>query len=341
MTHPLRSLVIPIALALSCGCSTHRMAEKTRFPLHPIHETRMTNQPAPGYVPTGVWRVRGASNTVYLAGTSHIVADDEIPFPSAYYAAYRDAQELYVEADSLSFSGTWLVLSAVPGATKFFLKHMPEFKCAKGESLENHVSPETARQLRQHYGRNYDAKRRFTPLGLVFFNEFDSGPDGGEGGVDDLFTLLAHRDGKRIRALDDRTTARVMVSTLEAVLNHARREIAARGADAVVKDAILAPVDERDGWRYGDVSAAAKEIAEMKREAPEVYEQLLPGRNRRWFPTIARALTSRRNVMVLVGALHLAGEDGLIEMLRHEGLQPEQMYGIDRPQRSKTSMTHE
>jgi uncharacterized protein YbaP (TraB family) len=332
MLHVFRGLLV-VALVLLLGCSTHRMAEKTRLSRHPIHETRMTNQPTPGYVATGVWRVRGASNTVYLAGTSHIVADGEIPFPSAYYAAYGEAQELFVEVDPLSFSGTWLVLSVLPGAAKYLVQHMEEFRCAKGKSLEDYVSPETTRLLRQHYGKDYGKKRGFTPLGLVFFNEFDSGAGGGEGGVDDLFALLAHRDGKRIRSLDDRSAAKLIVPTLDAVLQMTRSEIVARGADAVVQEAILEPADEREGWRHGDVSAAAKEIAKLKSEAPEVYEQLLPGRNRRWLPAITRALTGRRNVMVLVGALHLPGEDGLIEMLRREGFKPEQMYGIDRPKR--------
>src|SRR5688500_3541305 len=80
-TYVLRGFVALAAIALLAGCSTHRMAEKTRLPLHPIHETRMTNQPAPGYVATGVWRVRGTANMVYLVGTSHTVTDDEIPFP--------------------------------------------------------------------------------------------------------------------------------------------------------------------------------------------------------------------------------------------------------------------
>lgn len=329
----IRGCLLLTLIAIATGCSTHRMAEKTRLPRHPIHETRMTNQPAPGYVATGVWRVRGASNVVYLAGTSHIVADEEIPFPSAYYAAYGEAQELFVEVDPLSFSGTWLVLSVLPGAAKYLVQHMEEFTCAKGKSLEDYVSQETARQLRHHYGMDYEKKRSFTPLGLVFFNEFDSGAGGGEGGVDDLFALLAHRDGKRIRSLDDRTAAKLIVPTLDAVLQLTRSDIAARGADAVVKETILEPTDEREDWRHGDVSAATKEIARLKSEAPEVYEQLLPGRNRRWYPTIRAALAGKRNVMVLVGALHLPGEDGLIEMLRREGFKPEQMYGIDRPER--------
>ena len=334
MISVLRGFVALVAIALLAGCSTHRLAEKTRLPLHPIHETRMTNQPTPGYVATGVWRVRGASNTVYLVGTCHLVSDDEIPFPSAYYAAYRDAKELFVEVDPLSISGAWMVLTALPGAARFFVKHDSEFICPKGRSLEDYISPETARQLRTHYGPDYEAKTRFTPLGLIFLNEFASD---GEGGVDDLFALLAHRDGKKIHSLDKRSAADLMVPTLNAVLQQARNEIAARGADAVLKEAIIEYEEERDDWRYGDVSGAAQEIAQIKSEAPALYDQLLPGRNRQWFSTITRSLARRHNVMVLVGALHLAGEDGLIEMLRRDGFKPEQMYGVDRPERATPS----
>jgi uncharacterized protein len=339
MTHLFRAVAAIVALALLAGCSTHRMAERTRLPLHPIHETRMTNQAAPGYVPTGVWRVRGASNTVYLVGTSHLVANDEIPFPSSYYAAYRDSEEVLVEVDSLSFSASWMVISTVPGALRFLLKHASEFTCPKGRTLADYVSLETARQLRKHYGNDYATKEHLTPLGLVFFNELSGDVAGAEGGVDDLFTLLAHRDGKRIRSLDDRHAAKLLVPILDAMFTQTREEIASRGVDAVVQEAILEQEKERDGWRYGDVSAAAEDIAEMKRDVPELYEQLLPGRNRRWLPVIQRALAGKRNVMVLVGALHLPGDGGLLQLLRAAGFQPEQMHGIDRPARASAAVT--
>jgi uncharacterized protein YbaP (TraB family) len=332
MIHLFRALLV-FGFVLATGCSTHRMAEKTRLPRHPIHETRMTNQPAPGYVATGVWRVRGASNTVYLAGTSHIVADEEIPFPTSYYAAYRDAQEIYVEVDSLSFSGTWMTVKMLPGAVKFMARNMKDFVAGPQETLEDYITADTAQKLREHFGADYKTKWiHLTPLGLVFFAEFAS-TQGGEGGVDDLFTLLAHRDEKRIRSLDDSSTTKLVGPLLEAMLEYTRKDLAQRGADAVVQEVLRSETKDRDDWRYGEMKAGMKELEKFRQDAPEVYEQLLPGRNRRWLPAITRALAGQRNVMVLVGALHLPGEDGLIEMLRREGFKPEQMYGIDRPER--------
>ena len=162
----IRGCLLLALIALATGCSTHRMAEKTRLPWHPIHETRMTNQPAPGYVATGVWRVRGAANVVYLAGTSHIVADEEIPFPTSYYAAYRDAREIYVEVDSLSFSGTWMTMKMLPGALKFMARNMKDFVAGPQETLEDYLSTNTVQKLRGHFGAEYEKTWiHLTPLG--------------------------------------------------------------------------------------------------------------------------------------------------------------------------------
>ena len=42
-------------------------------------------------------------------------------------------------------------------------------------------------------------------------------------------------------------------------------------------------------------------------------------RNRRWLPKITQLLTGDDNCLVIVGALHLIGHDGLIEMLQRQG----------------------
>lgn len=333
MTLLLRAWCVALALALALvsGCSTHRMAEKTRLPLHPLQETRMTNAASAGYVATGVWRVRGAQNTVYLVGTCHLVRDDEIPFPSSYYAAYRDAQDIYLEIDPLSFKTTWMLLGAVPSMVGFFAEHAADLHCPKGRTLADYLSAETVRELREIYGSSYASIEPYTPLGLVFYSELGAEPGAGEGGVDDLFALLARRDGKRIRTLDDRRAVQLVVPIFEGVLDMTRRQMAEQGVDAVVRESVLGDAKPLDGWRYGDVSAADEDVAEMKRDFPELYEQLLPERNRRWMPAIQDALQGKRNAMVLVGALHLPGEGGLLELLKQAGYQPEQMFGIDRP----------
>ncbi|MCJ7755686.1 MAG: TraB/GumN family protein, partial [Thermoanaerobaculales bacterium] len=52
---------------------------------------------------------------------------------------------------------------------------------------------------------------------------------------------------------------------------------------------------------------------------PDLYEKLISGRNRSWMPAIEGLLAGQRDAMVVVGAMHLVGEDGIIEMLRQRG----------------------
>ena len=328
-THTLAAFALTL---IATGCaSTHRLAERTHLSQHPIYEMRMSNKPTEGYVPTGVWRIRGALNTVYLVGTCHLVAEEEIPFPSSFYAAYQDSKDIYVEYDGLSLSGQWMVLRAVPGMVRWVMAHQSELNYPKGQTLTNHLSAETVLRLRTFYGQDFAGKESMTPLALVFWNEFLSLSGEDVAGVDDLFTLLAHRDDKRIRSLDDAKVTELINPTLDAILAAYRRKIAERGADAVVKEEILDHQEEVTDWRHGDVSAAEKEVAEMRKDAPELYQKLLPDRNRRWLPAITQALHGKRNAMVLVGAMHLAGKDGLLQLLRDAGFKAEQMYGIDRP----------
>ena len=42
---------------------------------------------------------------MYLAATTHLVTTNQVPFPSTYYAAYGDSEEIYVEVDEPDWWG--------------------------------------------------------------------------------------------------------------------------------------------------------------------------------------------------------------------------------------------
>lgn len=291
----------------------------------------MTNQPAPGYVPTGVWRVKGDRNTVYLAGTCHIVGADQVPFPSSFYAAFNDAEVVYVEWDSLSFSSRWALARAVPGMVRWAARHASEFNYADGRSLRDELSPDTVQKLQKRFGPNFAKFEKMTPIGLLFWSEFQ-GEDGSDTGVDDVFTALAHKQFKPVHSLDGGSAVALALPTMDAVLAHYKEQIAKRGADAVVREELLTDDENEEAdWRHGDLAAAQKIHSELKDVSGDLYQQLLPDRNRKWMPAIEQALHSKRNAIVLVGAAHLAGDTGLLELLRQQGHHPERLYGIDKP----------
>jgi uncharacterized protein YbaP (TraB family) len=113
-----------------------------------------------------------------------------------------------------------------------------------------------------------------------------------------------------------------------------QRDITSRGADTVVREALLNSPSESDidlMWRHGDLAAAERVQGELKEESEELYDKLLRVRNRNWMRKLEPLLHGRKNVLVLVGAAHLPGEDGLLHLLRAAGFSAEQMYGVDRP----------
>jgi uncharacterized protein YbaP (TraB family) len=258
------------------------------------------------------------------------VAEDQIPFPSPFYAAYQDSQEIYAETEpSLSVFTT---VRLIPKLIKWGKSHQAELFCPKDRNLGSYLSTGTVERLRAFYGKNYATKETMTPLFLVLMAEGDDKDGAHAGGVEDIFTYLAHKDAKRFRTLDDTgMMINLIVPLMEEMLQKYKRDIARRGADAVVEEAILDQSEDDTVWRRGDLAAVERDQAQLRSETPLLYEKGVVERNRMWMGKLKTALRAKKNVMVMVGVDHLGGKDGLLELLRQAGFNPEQMYGVDRP----------
>ena len=81
-------------------------------------------------------------------------------------------------------------------------------------------------------------------------------------------------------------------------------------------DALLA------AWRAGDTRKMAELLSSEYDSFPELFRALVTERNQRWLPQIERFLKDDHDYLVVVGALHVVGDHGLIEMMRHDGYTP-------------------
>tara|TARA_B100001540_G_scaffold282092_2_gene272632 strand:+ start:5363 stop:6406 length:1044 start_codon:yes stop_codon:yes gene_type:complete len=72
-------------------------------------------------------------------------------------------------------------------------------------------------------------------------------------------------------------------------------------------------------WGSGDLRRIEDVILKPMQEQRRVYQVLLVDRNRAWVEQIEELIQNGAHAFVVVGAAHLAGEDSLIEMLRHRG----------------------
>lgn len=74
-------------------------------------------------------------------------------------------------------------------------------------------------------------------------------------------------------------------------------------------------------WMRGDVRALYKESVEpMKRAAPGLYRRLVADRNQAWAVTIEERLKGSGRTVMVMGAGHFAGPDGVPALLRKRGL---------------------
>ena len=81
-----------------------------------------------------------------------------------------------------------------------------------------------------------------------------------------------------------------------------------------------------DAWRSGDLNKLEKlGIDEMQRDFPSLFKTLLVDRNRDWFGDLTALIETKDIEFILVGALHMAGDDGLISMLKKDGYEVVQL----------------
>ena len=78
-------------------------------------------------------------------------------------------------------------------------------------------------------------------------------------------------------------------------------------------------------WTTGDIDAVGKLMAKSFEGYPEFYKTFVLDRNERWLKTLNGLLEKPKTHMVVVGAGHLPGKGGLLELLEKKGYTVEQL----------------
>jgi uncharacterized protein YbaP (TraB family) len=74
-----------------------------------------------------------------------------------------------------------------------------------------------------------------------------------------------------------------------------------------------------DAWRNGDVEFMEETILADMQQYTELHEVIVVERNRRWVAAINEYMTHDDDYLIIVGALHLVGDDGVPSLLRQQG----------------------
>ena len=256
---------------------------------------------------TSMWVVEKNGNRLYLGGTIHVLSKEDYPLPPEFGAAYAEAEMIVLETDPDALNS--------PGMQRQLLSRMAY---QDGTTLQDHLSQETWRKLAKYSeerGIPLEGLKIFKPGMLVItltVVELQRLELLGTG-VDQYFANIAAADGKPVDKLETAERQLEFLSRLGEDDPDAAIRYTLRDLDQL--PSLFRSI--RRHWRTGDLEGLDQtSLAPLKLEFPAVYEMLLVQRNNDWLPKLEQMLDTAEVELILVGALHLVGEDGLLALLR-------------------------
>ena len=82
-------------------------------------------------------------------------------------------------------------------------------------------------------------------------------------------------------------------------------------------------------WRSGDVTTMEQLMIQELEDLPELEDALLVRRNRNWVDSILDMLNDEKDYLIVVGAMHLVGDNSVVAMLEDQGIDTRQLSESD------------
>lgn len=267
------------------------------------------------FAETSLWRISKGNHQLLIGGTMHLLSQSDYPLPDEYEQAFREIGTLVLEADLDALSKPKSQAKMVQGLIY-----------TDGSTLRGKIKPKTYKAL-VHYCKTAGLSLKTMvamkpPMVVLTLTMMELKRLGLAGsGVDQFFLSKAKKTGKKIAGLE---SAQSQIETLENMGKGHEDELIL----STIKEIRKTPefVDEmKKAWRTGNlVDLEQVGIKTMRAEFPELNQSLLTTRNNAWLPKIKRLLDTPERELILVGALHLAGEEGILAQLKKQGYLVEQ-----------------
>jgi uncharacterized protein YbaP (TraB family) len=265
---------------------------------------------------TFAWKATGKGGTIYLIGSIHVMSDSFYPLNPALDSAFKDSDLLVEEVD--------LAEMLDPSAQMSVLS---KGMLPPNQSLDKVLSPATLALVQKAAGDLGGAGgplMRFKPWMLAIVLQgmelMKAGFDP-ELGLDKHFYDQAKAGGKAVQGLE---TTEFQISRFDTMTMEQQDRMLAETLKELATEA--AAVNKLgDAWKSGDLAAVETiALADLKSD-PLLYQRLLVERNNNWMPKIEALFARRGHALVVVGAAHLVGPDGLLAKLRAKGYTIEQL----------------
>ena len=259
-----------------------------------------------------LWEARDGERRVFLMGSMHIGRADFYPLPEAIQAAFAQSNALAVEAD---VSDPQAALIA-----------MEKGVYGKGDSLQQHLSADTVKRLQAllpRYGLNWELLTNLRPFmlysTLVVAEGMRLGYDP-QAGVDLHFLQKARERKLPIVELE---SIRFQMDMMNAFSDAEMDALLRQTIRQIERDTMGDELNKMAAaWREGDAPGILRIVeasfADDAKTRDAIMEKINTRRNRAMTDKIEGFLKSDKTYFVVVGALHLVGDEGIVNRLRQK-----------------------
>ena len=296
-------LRLAAAFALVCAASTS-VAALTRTPKPPASPTAKHM----------LFRVRGtAGATVYLLGSVHLLSPEAGKLPAEVDSAFVRAKTIAFET---SLDTVQMRAQEMMGRARY----------SNGATLRSTLSPAGAAKadsLLKGYGLSVDQLNQFKPwfvsliMGQLVMQKAKFAP---EYGVDMQLNARAKAAGKPVVGLE---SVDFQMGLFDSITPADQEKMLTFGnePDSTMHQLMVI----KDAWIEGNATKLDSLLNSRMGDSPGLFATLITDRNKTWIPSIEQMLKGKDDVLVVVGAAHLVGKQGVLEMLKKKGYSIEQM----------------
>jgi len=263
-----------------------------------------------------LWEIQGTSNQIRLLGSIHFLRPQDFPLPEAITNALMDADVVIMELDLTALNPITVQMVMLDkaidpnGRGLEDLLDSRSYRKAQRLAAAVDIDLSTMRQYEPWYAALQITQLRLMQLG------FD-----GSFGVETQILMQAIQHGKDLGGLE---TLEAQLDSMDSLPMDAQREflmvtLEEAAAAGEMLDEII------DAWKSGDTAELEENFLSDLSANSELYDQLIVQRNRNWTKSIVSFTEDSRNYLIVVGALHLVGDDSVLKMLNDAGFSTRQI----------------
>ncbi|MBD3375636.1 TraB/GumN family protein [candidate division KSB1 bacterium] len=270
--------------------------------------------------PLFIYEVSDSDSHVFLYGSVHVLSESDYPLDPVIDQAFSNSEILALEVhpDSLTKPSTRELMrekAYLPDAPPLSERlHKETYTLLKVTAENSGIPIQTYQQVEPWFAALSLTMQKLESLG--FSSEY---------GVEIHFYQNAIQAGKKIEGLE-------MVYDQVALFD----SLSAEDQDNLVMQSLidLAVLENEfqvllEAWKHGQTERLGTLLLQSFKDYPDIYRELVVNRNKNWLIEIEDYLNSNEKAFIVVGAAHLAGPDGLVNLLMQDGFSVKQLQSQD------------